>query len=277
MYSRREKFDHAVGEIWASVSATDVALVFLLPVLLTLVMAQPLSVRQGLMLNVQDPQLWQFLTAAYVHNTGSHYAFNLMVLVLVLAVQVLLIAFTGERRQYYGYYLSTLIVAPLIIGGLEVLVLGRMPVAYTCGVSGVLAALIGATPMVVMRYLSLCQGESYMTAGLPYFCLLYLVVVLAMTYAAPILAGLAIVALFGVLVVYREQYVGVLRAVGWAFRQNYLAAAGLAMVLVLYTYAPFVLFPAVLVHDGAVTDIVSHLAGFVYGTMVGYAFMRRGL
>lgn len=254
----------------ARATAVDVAALLAVAGLLLVVhWLVPPGVREGLALQYDRPDPLHALTAAYVHLDATHLRGNVTAFLVASGSAYLLARVADERRWFHLAALGFLTALPMAVGMTAAVIVGGGVVAR--GFSGVVAAFVGfvlVSPGVVLRR----------AFGLPAWAGWNAVAALTVVVGAEILwvvgrsvppaIGLVLaVGLVATLVpVVRPALDASNRPAGrqdWARLVGAAATVGVVAVVV----STFVvgLFPADVVNEDSVTNILGHYLGLVYG------------
>jgi hypothetical protein len=232
------------------------------------------SFHSRLALNYQNPELYQFYTAAYVHATTSHLLGNVLGYMLSVPPLYALYTHQNSRREFFRAFAAIILAVPVIANVASYLtwsVALELSIQYGRGLSGVVAAFVG---LLLMRVLDTYDEE------LPEENAMYAAsmvgIVLFATWAVMFrglnrLVALVMLAVMLVFVAY-ASWKGNFSPVGlgeWAKENRRLASilfAGTFAAL----YMVVVSFPADLQNKGGFTNLVGHGAGFFSGMAIHY-------
>lgn len=106
----------------------------------------PASVHAGLAFDHQQPQLWNLLSAAYVHHSDAHLIGNVLGVLVAGSLAASLCRLSGERRLFYLLVAPLLVVLPVLVSGTGYVVFTFVSPAggpTVRGFSGVVAAFVG--------------------------------------------------------------------------------------------------------------------------------------
>lgn len=251
-----------LDEVRSSVRPADLALLASVPAVLVGVHLLPPGTRAGLMLEYGDPTPLALWSAAYVHRGLEHLANNVIAYVAMVVPAYLLFVFAGERRCFRATFASFLLVLPVLIEGLNVVLIGR---GTGAGFSGIDAAFLGLLPVAVLVYL----GERGSARFEPVHGVAGFLVVSAMIVAiygrwlaaAGILAIAALIGVHDARRIGRDEWRRTARMLGET-------PGHLELVLVavlVFLASPVLLFPQVVARDGEVVNVIAHYAGFLAG------------
>lgn len=225
-------------------------------------------------LSYQNPEFYQFYTAAYVHANTSHLVGNLVGYLLSVPPLYALYVYQDRRREFFQAFATIVLAVPVIANVASYLTWGvfvDVPIQYGRGLSGVVAAFVG---LLLMRILGAYEEE------LPEENAMYaasmLGIVLFVTWAI-MFTGLIRYLMLGMLVV-------MFAFVGYASWRDNFAVVGLgkwarenqrlAVILLFGTFAALYLvvgsFPADFQNQSGFTNLVGHGAGFFLGMTIHY-------
>lgn len=209
------------------------------------------------------------LTSAYVHNSTQHLTGNVVGYLLAVVYAYLLSWQVGERRWFRRSFLACLVILPVLVSLTSYAILQlRFPTfdPVSRGFSGVVAGFGGV--LFVALYLFLQKRFDSNLAGTIAISVVLLLLVEVDTIFAgtvrPLVAGLAGVGVILSLLRYgRADGLNIVLET----ESGSLVAVGVTVLLTVVVLSWLVvgLFPATLVAGGAVTNIIAHAAGFLYG------------
>jgi hypothetical protein len=228
-----------------------------------------------LALDYQNPAVYQFYTAAYVHATTSHLLGNLVgYLIAVLPLYALYTHQDRGRSEFLGAFVFVILAVPVIANVASYLtwsVVLDLSIQYGRGLSGVVAAFVG---LLLIRTFDTYDKE------LPEENAIYAASIVGITLFATWavmfrglnrVVALVMLGLVLVLVIY-TSWKGNFSAVGigeWA-QENRRLAVILFVGTFAAVYMVVVTFPADLQNQGGFTNLVGHGAGFFSGMAVHY-------
>lgn len=263
-----------VGSVVLDVAAI-VAVAGLLVGIHTLV---PAGVRDGLALRFASPDPLHAFTAAYVHLDDAHLTGNLVGYLAGAGLGYVLALAADERRWFRFSFAWFLTVLPVAVGLSSAFLIDRAAVGR--GFSGVVAGFAGlvlvATVPVLHRGLGYDRRLAWDVVAAMVMVLAAEILWVVAGVVRPLVGGLLVVG--GALSLVPIGRAG--RRAGWpAGREGWrrLAGAVVVSVLIFAAVSWFVvgLFPAQLVSDGGVTNVLGHYLGLVYGAVIagwGYRY-----
>ena len=101
-------------ELVYGISKKDILLITTFPITLFLIMLIPSVIREILILNIKNPELWQYLTQSFVHNGWSHLWSNLSSYLLFSIMGLLLANWCKEKREFFRLFLFVVITLPIL-------------------------------------------------------------------------------------------------------------------------------------------------------------------
>lgn len=232
----------------------------------------PPGLRDGLALRYSDPDPVHAVTAAYVHLTDVHLRGNVVGFIAAGGIAALLAGAAGQRRWFRFAFLWNLTVLPMAVGMTAATLVDAAVVSR--GFSTVVAGFVGVvlvSPAVVLRRAfghDPWVGWNAVAALTVVVGAEILWVVndgMAPNVAALLAVGLALtLAPFVARAVDRSNWPG-----DRAARLD-LARALVTTLVVLAAVSAFVvgLFPAEIVGDDGVTNILAHYLGLAYGAVI---------
>jgi len=231
-----------------------------------------------LALNYEDPTLYQFYTAAYVHANASHLLGNVVGYLLAVGPLYALSDYQDRRREFFRAFAFIVLAVPVIANVASYLTWGIVvdaPIGYGRGLSGVVAAFGGLLLVRILdAYDEALPEKDAMGAASLFGITLF--ATWALTFAGLIrilMVGLLVVLLAVAAYASWNGSVAVDGLVEWG-RDN----DRLAMILLFGTFAALYLvvatFPASVQNQGGFTNLVGHGAGFFTGMLVAQVGSR---
>lgn len=239
----------------------------------------PASGREILTLRYASPDPLRALTAAYVHFDAVHLRGNVVGYLLASGIAYLCCHAAGERRWFRYSFVALLTLLPMAVNLSVAWLIGGD--ATGRGFSGVVAGFVGlvfvTAPVIVRRRFGFEPWVAWHTTAAMTFVVAAALVWMVVGSIPPALAGVLAVGAGLTLVSFIQRGGG--RTGLPADRDGWtrLAAAFTVAVGILLAVTAFVtgLFPARLTTDGAVTNVLAHYLGLVYGAVVagwGYRY-----
>jgi len=109
------KFKIKTAKFFEGLSPKDLIFLLIFPLLTILIMFLPDSLRTELMLNLKNPQWWQFFTSAFIHQGWNHLIKNLIWYFLFVFPLFFIVATRTEKKKYYFRFLIFIILTfPLV-------------------------------------------------------------------------------------------------------------------------------------------------------------------
>ena len=254
----------------------DGAFLLVVPLVLTLVYALPLSVKREYALAYDDPTLVTAYASHFVHLNLGHLLVNVGGYLLVVPTAYVLSVAAGRRRQFFVVFTTFVVGFPLVLSALN-LMFARPRVGV--GFSGVLLAFVGYLPVAILgaaRRLLYVPVGRLRSQWLFFFGL----AVIAFVSGPQLLGGAiaAAAALAGVLFLLPivedwddAHHHRIQHALGRAGNVELL----LVGVLVFVGYL-FVAFPGETAEQGTVVNVYTHLLGYSLGYVTTYVTMLSG-
>ena len=261
-----------IGRLRSAVTAAEVAVLSVVPVLLVGVFALPVGTRETLVFAYAEPTLRTAFAANFVHLEMGHLLTNLVGYGLVVPVVYLLSVLSGHRKRFWVAFATFLLAFPVALSYLNLAV--ARP-GGTVGFSGITMAFVGLLPIALSGYLDMhldIDGELDLASGL-HFVGLALIAVLSLrsmpAYGIAVAALLAAVLCWSSLLDGDASVRSSLRAAARAPGYLELAAVG----VVLFVGLPVAAFPVDAVADG-VLNLYAHLFGYALGFIATYATVQ---
>ena len=279
---RHFNFKKEFREIIRNVTAKDVILLLILPAVITLLMLLPDSFRIALQLHLKEPRWWQVFTSAYIHGSWAHLAGNLVGYFVAVLPAFVFAAYAGKKSLYYQMYLAICLGFPLI-GGLAGL--WAMPkyfpnVLTSSGASGIIAALFGIMPFIVVSYYSerssIFSGNKFLWLVMGYAAFAFVE-----AYAFRKLFALEMIILFVIALLvfsYKSDFRILWIEIRKESKKNIFFCFLSFFLLLLFLATPVMLFPVInkLVNNGTMTSFCIHYIGLLYGIFIGSVMNDKG-
>lgn len=261
-------------------SLKDLILLLIFPTIITILMLLPDSVRVAMMLNVKNPQWWQFFTSGFMHQDWTHLTNNLVWYFLLVFPLFFLIATKTNKKKYYFHFLIFIIITFPIISSF--FVVRYYPgifqnLIYSTGSSGIIAAFSGLIPSFWL--LSIANKEKLrIKRRFALISIFYLIFSFLIIYF-PIHRKLYLTLLIGILFViflfsYKKGLLSILIRIGFEERKNIISAFISLFTIILFIFTPILFFPKItlLNNNGTLTDFLVHYLGLAYGLIISFFF-----
>lgn len=264
----------------------------LLPIIITLVMFLPQNIQDSLKLHYHNPQWWQLLSNAFVHQNFAHYSSNLQGLIFLLIFEVVLVTLIMENKRYYKLLLITIIVVPFLTSLLELYYTSIGTLFYQinqtgCGISGVLYAISGFIPILSLTYFSKRIDKNilnrwFLLLIVSYACFAFLVSAYLHTgnLLISILSFIFLLSLIAVIVsmfiIQKEDYKKVITIIknDWLVNFKIITFIVLFTLLGLFLITPWQLLNE-LVANGSFVDFIAHFTGLMLGVLISYFVFKK--
>lgn len=257
----------------------DLFYLLIFPALITALMFLPASIRTILKLNLKDPRWWQYFTSAFIHNNlYPHLSLNIIAyFVLVIPLFILVCSRTNKKRDYYKIMFFIILSFPIISSVLQVLIFNNtylFNLDYSCGSSGIIAALAGIIP--AFWILSLSKKDDFKIKRIFYFLILFYVIwFFVFSYENSILVKLVFSAmLFALLLFYLKGLYGITLEIKKEFKENWLVGLIFIFLSFIFLIFPGFLYPSTqsLLNGTSHDDFLVHFFGLAYGVIVSFTF-----
>lgn len=250
------------SEVREKTRASDLALIFSVPVLLSLIFLLPQSIQASLILDYGNYSIFNLWSSAYVHRGFDHFSNNLGAYCVLIGPIYLLFVLADERKLFRYTFLTLLLILPVVISLSNIAALGS---GTGAGFSGIGSALFGLLPVSLFLFVHNKISEEIEPAhGVVLF--LITTAIIALTYSGIIVAA-GILLFTALLTFYDIHQVGLveirevvaeLSSMGGYF--ELVMIAGL-----LSLFSPVVLFPSEIAQDGTTVNILTHYIGLLFG------------
>jgi len=248
-------------EIFNKISSEDLSLVFVVPIIITIIFLLPQTLQEPLRLNIQSPSWWQFLTSSFVHKDFSHYSNNLSLFLIFTILNIILISKTEKKTKFYLLFLIIILIVPLISNFITYKYLPQLK--STQGASDLVAAVFGFLP-ITLTYYFYKKNKKINREKLYYALLFYSGLFVWYIYKKHIiLLIVCIIFYLCFLFIIKNQFLFI-----WRFlkeNKNKLLTYVLIFCFLLYLLGFYALFPKNLTEGTSVVNIIGHYVGFVMG------------
>ncbi|SNZ04496.1 hypothetical protein SAMN06269185_0581 [Natronoarchaeum philippinense] len=231
------------------------------------------SLRADLALDHADPELAEFLTAAYVHATPRHLWNNVLGFLAGAPMAYMLCLRAGRRRWFHATLGSILVVVPVAVNAANYATLGLWyagPPPTTSGFSAVVAATGGFVFVALVAWLA----DLYSRSTATFVGALVLLALVTTFYSVhvdaldPMLVGLLGVSAVLCLLALAVGSDLSIRADADLARHVAVRAVPVALVALLLVTFVVGLFPRETVREGMFVNVYAHGAGFVLGAAI---------
>jgi len=272
--------ESAGDDLWAVIRGRarmrDLAGLAAVPAALLAVYVLPLSVKRELILDYNDPTVLTAYASHFVHFSPNHLFTNLSGYALIAVVAYLLALAVDRRRQFLVVLVTFNLAIPFAVSGMNLL--WGWP-GFGFGYSGVVMALLGYLPVVLMEFVGARFG---FPVGQRQSLWLFLVCVavagsisLPLAYSVPLVAVAALGVGAFVWKTARDldaQSLSEARETLGVPGNLELAALG-GLVIVFY---PFVAFSSTLAVADGILNVFAHGLGLCLGFTVTYVGVWTG-
>ena len=263
------------SEVREKTRASDLALIFSVPILLSLIFLLPQSIQTSLILDYGNYSIFNLWSSAYVHRGFNHFSNNLTAYCVLIGPIYLLLVLADERKLFRYTFLAFLFILPFVIALSNIAALGS---GTGAGFSGIGSAFFGLLPVSLFLFIHNKVSEEIEPAhGVVLF--LIAAAIIAGTYSG--VTAAAGILLFAVLItVYDTYQVGLDEvkeaAAGLTSMEGYFELVMIAGLL--FLLSPLMLFPQNIAQDGTTVNILSHYLGLLigfFGPIIYLDYRRR--
>lgn len=252
--------------IWIEISdqirVSDISLLLTVPLVLLAVYLLPMSMRQSLLLEFDNPSIIQLWSSSYVHDGYTHLITNVAMYGLCVLPSYLFLILANERQLFRYIFLLFLFIAPPVIALVLII---RLPGGTGAGFSGVAAAFVGLIPVSIVMFIRKRVSSAVYPSGGVVFFLVVLAVVGATYSGVPAAVGLLV--LSGLLLLRQVHLIGqeeVQRLVSeLPLMKGYFMLMVAAMTL--FLVSPIFLFPEAVVQNDRTVSAFGHYVGLCFG------------
>jgi len=262
------------SEVREKTRVSDLALIFSVPILLSLIFLLPESVQNSLILDYGNYSIFNLWSSAYVHRGFNHFSNNLAAYCVLIGPIYLLFVLADERKLFRYTFLAFLVILPFVIALSNIAALGS---GTGAGFSGIGSAFFGLLPVALFLFVhNKVSEEIEPVHGVVLF--LIAAATIAGTYSS--VTAAAGILLFAVLItVYNIYQVGLDKAkeaaAGLTSMEGYFELVMIAGLL--FLVSPVLLFPQDIAQGDGAVNILSHYLGLVLGFFgpTIYLFYRK--
>lgn len=251
-----------MSEITKEVRISELALIISVPIITSIVFFLPETIQQSLVLDYQDPSIYNLWTSAFVHRGTNHFINNLVAYCILITPIYALFLLANEKTLFRRTILSFLLILPVIISITNIAII---PQGTGAGLSGIGSALFGLLPFSLFLFIhNRVTKDIVPTDGVVVF--LVAAGIIASIYSKIILA-IAVLLIAGILAAYKTYQIGLdnVRKIGSELTSMSGHFELVLLTVLLFLLSPFVLFPQNLAQNGMVVNVLSHYVGFVIG------------
>jgi len=274
MFRSMAWFSDFRSELREKTRVSDLALIFSVPILLSLVFLLPESIQNALILDYGNYSIFNLWSSAFVHRGFNHFSNNLAAYCVLIGPIYLLFVLADERKLFRYTFLAFLFTLPFVIALSNIAALGS---GTGAGFSGIGSAFFGLLPVSLFLFIHNKVSEEIESAhGVVLF--LIAAAIIAGTYSG--VTAAAGILLFAVLITIYDIYqVGLEEvkeaAAGLTSMEGYFELVMIAGLL--FLMSPVLLFPQDIAQGDGTVNILSHYLGLLWGFFgpIIYLFYRR--
>lgn len=255
-------------------SLKSVAIISILPIIWFFLMLLPEAIRNTLKLSIYSPKLWQFLTSSFIHLNTNHLISNVISYLGFVLPTLFLISNTRLEKDYFRNIFYFTIIFSIFTSVLTVLYYPKNSylshMAYTMGASGVIAGLLGFTPIFLFVYLSDGDRNNLLKINTSVLFIFYGMLFFIVTYVQNILWKLlAILVYFGIFI---WSFKTLKQAFFVFMRKKYLEKIVMILILVIFFIMTPSLFSKQVLIGNAAIDFLIHYLGVCLGALFSYVY-----
>lgn len=238
------------------------------------------SIMSQMMIHIDNPSWWQFFTASFTHHNFNHYINHLILLGMLLVAQVILVAKMKLKTRYYWLLVFTFMTFPVLSAMVQVLIYPSvLPfLKEIAGASGLVSAVFGFIPIIVMKFLARNRKKKVFTLTLLlaivlYIELLFLLMYYHTTYA--LVAFIVVLSIILYLIHLSEKPLKELQeGLSNIWKRDKVLHIFILAQIGIFLLVPLILFPLDILRWNLFVDIFTHLFGILYGVIVSFVFFR---
>ncbi|TKX38082.1 hypothetical protein [Halorubrum sp. CGM4_25_10-8A] len=263
------------SEVREKTRASDLALIFSVPVLLSLIFLLPQSIQASLILDYGNYSIFNLWSSAYVHRGFDHFSNNLGAYCVLIGPIYLLFVLADEPKLFRYTLLTLLLILPFVISLSNIAALGS---GTGAGFSGIGSALFGLLPVSLFLFIHNKVSEDIEPA---HGVVLFLTAVAIITWIyAGVTAAAGILLFAALLTIYDISQVSLEEvreaAAELSSMEGYFELVMIAGLL--FLLSPLMLFPQNIAQDGTTVNILSHYLGLLigfFGPIIYLDYRRR--
>jgi len=260
-------------EMKEEVRVRELLLLLVVPCVLGLIFLLPGRIQSGLMLEYQDPTVFNLLSTAYVHRDLPHLATNSVMYLCIVFPAYLFSVVSRARKVFWSTFFGFLFVLPFVLSVVNLAVLDAETGA---GFSGVVGAFLGLLPITVFLFINRRVSDAIeVTHGVTLFVLVASIISwtysgMSRTTVSTLVAAIALTAFY----VYRIGLADVREAVHDFF--DYRGYAELVIAsLGFFLIFSLGLFPSDISSSNGTVNIWTHYVGFTLGFFLPYIYLSK--
>jgi hypothetical protein len=251
----------------------EVIIIFLvIPLIISLCSFLPPSIRDKLKVNLSDFNVITFYTAIFIHDNLVHYLGNITVYIMYTFFAYSINLISQKRMWFLKNYLIFFLMLPLIMYTALISInrfyLGNR-LHFSCGISGILSAIMGLLPMSFVLFLESSNIEARLNE---IFFLIISVSLLFIPYIYEAKYFLFVIVLTVLFLVWRNrkglETIG--RFIKEILKQDIFSGMLIIMVIILYFFGITAIFPKTIILKGGIIDIFTHYVGWILGIFISY-------
>ena len=250
------------SEVREKTRASDLALIFSVPILLSLIFLLPQSIQASLILDYGNYSIVNLWSSAYVHRGFNHFSNNLAAYCVLIGPIYLLFVLADERKLFRYTFLAFLFILPFVIALSNISAIGS---GTGAGFSGIGSAFFGLLPVSLFLFIHNKVSEDIEPA---HGVVLFLTAVAIITWIyAGVTAAAGILLFAALLTIYDISQVSLEEvreaAAELSSMEGYFELVMIAGLL--FLVSPVLLFPQDIAQGDGAVNILSHYLGLVFG------------
>jgi membrane associated rhomboid family serine protease len=247
----------------------DLILFLLFPTFIFILMFFPFS--DTLAFNINNPEIWQFFTHAFVHTDWNHFFGNLIAYLIFVGSLLIFSSKFESKKDVYILMIILIVLIPIITAISDYFF---MPYKTSRGSSGVVSGFLGIIPSFIGYYFYKNHKKDILNYSL-LFGIIYIGLVFIITYFdyhknfILILLFILGIIIFLVLILTKIYTINL---------DKNMMKLLLFELLIFLLYVWF-LFPETLIQNGISTNILSHNLGISLGIIIStlYFFIKLNI
>ncbi|MDI3474147.1 MAG: hypothetical protein PWR30_470 [Candidatus Woesearchaeota archaeon] len=258
-----------IEELFYEINKKDIALILILPIISVLIMFLPLWIRETLVVNIENPSWWQYITIYFVHGGLEHLFSNLIWYFVFSFLGLIISNSCDEKKKYFILFFIIVLTFPLF--GSFIQFLGRRSL-YSVGSSGIVSALVGLTIVFWIYYFNRKNRKinfdlKTLFAFVFYICSFFLYIYIP----KKIYSITSFIIFLFFLFLLRQDIKNIFLEIKKEAKENLPRATSLIISIFFFVLIFIIIFPSNIINnEGAIIDYMMHFAGISYGFVISY-------
>lgn len=260
------------------ITLKEILIFLLFPIVITVLMLLPVTIRETLSLRNHNYLWWQVFTSAFIHKDWNHLLSNIQ---SYLAFGGILLVFSNKawgKKDLLSLSILILISLPLISSIASLLIYRNYSIETIQGSSGLISAVLGFFPILWVSYFSKKNRQNLMNMNFFYVCILYVALLYSTIYLpyyqSIILPFTIFISILILSFFYRNSFKTILKGIREESKANVVFGFLLVFIPLFFMAAPILLFPLKTIQNGSQVGIFVHYLGLIYGVTLSFIFFK---